>query len=113
MANRALLVGINAYPPRYPPLKGCLNDVADIESLLKEKYDFAESDLHVLVDAEATAATIRQRLEGWLVHNAAPLDRLLFHFSGHGTRMPGRDGTVHDVICPVDFDFTEARALPD
>ncbi|HET7402221.1 MAG TPA: caspase family protein, partial [Usitatibacter sp.] len=32
MANRALLVGINAYPGQ--PLNGCVNDVKDMAGLL-------------------------------------------------------------------------------
>jgi len=110
MANRALLVGINAY--KDSPLRGCLNDIMDLRDLLTSRYGFAASDIRVLVDAEATTANIRQQLGGWLVRGATP-DRMLFHFSGHGTQMPGRDGSVHDVICPVDFDFTEEHALSD
>src|SRR5262249_31076277 len=110
MANRALLVGINAY--RDAPLRGCVNDVTDVRDLLISKYGFGASEIRLLIDAEATTAGIRQQLAGWLVRGA-PHDRMLFHFSGHGTQMPGHDGAVHDVICPVDFDFTEEHALSD
>jgi hypothetical protein len=111
MANRALLVGINAYSD--VPLNGCINDVTDVRDLLVTKCGFKPDEVRVVTDAEATTANIKQQLQGWLLADAAPGDRLLFHFSGHGTQLPGRDGVVHDVICPVDFDFTEEHALSD
>ena len=111
MANRALLVGINAYSDL--PLNGCINDVTDVRDLLITKCGFKPDEIRVVTDAEATTANIKQQLQGWLLGDARPGDRLLFHFSGHGTQLPGRDGVVHDVICPVDFDFTEQHALSD
>jgi hypothetical protein len=111
MANRALLVGINAY--NEVPLRGCVNDVMDIRDLLSAKCGFSPTDIRIITDAKATTANIKEQLEGWLLHNVLPGDRLLFHFSGHGTQLPGRDGVVHDVVCPVDFDFTEQHALSD
>ncbi|HEV8694963.1 MAG TPA: caspase family protein [Lysobacter sp.] len=111
MANRALLVGINEY--RDAPLRGCINDVLDVHEFLCGKRNFAASDIRVLLDDQATTANIKQHLQDWLVRDPAPNDRLLFHFSGHGTQLPGHDGTVHDVVCPFDFDFTEANALSD
>jgi predicted chitinase len=111
MANRALLVGINAY--RDAPLRGCINDVGDMREFLSVVCKFAPADIRVLLDAKASAAAIKENLQRWLISDAAPNDRLVFHFSGHGTQLPGRDGSVHDVICPVDFDFTEATALSD
>jgi hypothetical protein len=45
-------------------------------------------------------------------------DRLLFHYSGHGAQLPTRnpmgevDG-LDEVICPVDFDWSDARAIRD
>jgi hypothetical protein len=111
MANRALLVGINAYSDA--PLRGCVNDVMDLRDLLSAKYGFAPAEIRIVTDAEATTANIRQQLQDWLLGTATSGDRLLFHFSGHGTQLPGGDGLVHDVICPADFDFTEQHALSD
>src|SRR3977135_759052 len=111
MANRALLVGINGY--RDAPLRGCVNDVSDVRELLGTKCNFAASDIRVLLDRDATAANIKRHLQDWLIRDAVPNDRLVSHFSGHGTQLPDRDGSVHDVICPFDFDFTEATALSD
>jgi hypothetical protein len=111
VTNRALLVGINQY--RDAPLRGCINDVADVRDFLSSAYNFAAEDIRVLLDSAATSANIKQHLRSWLTHDAAANDRLVFHFSGHGTQLPGQDGSIHDVVCPVDFDFTERTALSD
>src|SRR5262245_1981687 len=111
MASRALLIGINAY--RDAPLRGCINDVSDLHDFLTTSCEFADADIRTLLDSAATLASIRQNLQGWLLRDASPGDRLVFHFSGHGTQLPGRDGSVHDVICPADFEFTEDKALSD
>ena len=111
MANRALLVGINQYPRQ--PLRGCINDVQDVRAVLIEKCGFAAADVRLLTEKDATTAGIRDALVEWLLKGAVPGDRLLYHFSGHGSRLLSPENEVHDVICPVDFDFTPSRALSD
>ena len=113
--NKALLVGIDAYP-KCPPLAGCVNDVNDMANFLVSKYEFASGDIRLLVDARATTDGILARLD-WLV-KSQPGDRVLFHYSGHGAQFPERNdsGQVdesYEVICPVDFDWSPARMITD
>lgn len=115
MAERAFLIGINAYPGQ--PLNGCVNDVNDMANFLTSRCGFSSDDIRLLVDARATTANIKERLQ-WLVAGARPGDRLLVHYSGHGTRFPirnseGRVSAQHDAICPVDFDWSRAHAILD
>lgn len=115
IVNKALLVGINKYPKA--PLRGCLNDVADMGKLLTTRCEFSSSDIRVLADQKATAAEIKNQL-AWLVTNLKAGDRVLFHYSGHGARMPlmGKGSKVTslaEVICPVDFNWTPESAVTD
>ncbi|CAE7472350.1 pca1 [Symbiodinium pilosum] len=71
-----------------------------------------EESRRVLVDTpqwpqqlHPTLANMREGI-AWLVQDAKPGDSLLFHYSGHGGRMPRTDGRSewHETLCPVDMD---------
>ena len=113
--NRALLVGINAYPNS--PLRGCVNDVVDMATFLTQRCGFKHDEVRLLVDRRATTAAILSRLN-WLVAGLRTGDRVLFQFSGHGVQLPTRAGGgevdgLDEAICPVDFDWSEERAIRD
>jgi uncharacterized caspase-like protein len=114
MADRALLVGINTYPGQ--PLNGCVNDVDDMAAYLVNERGFAPGAITFLKDGQATTARIVAGLKA-LVKGLKAGDRVVFHYSGHGTQMPSYSGTevdgLDEVICPVDFDWTDAHALRD
>jgi len=113
--NRALLVGINAYPGN--ELEGCVNDVTDMADFLVSHCGFEEGDIRLLTDARATTGAILERLN-WLIDGVKAGDRIAFHYSGHGAQFPIRDNTgkvtrIDECICPVDFDWTEQHAIRD
>jgi hypothetical protein len=113
--NRALLVGINKCPDA--PLRGCINDVKDMAAFLVEKAGFEHADVRIITDRRATTQAILERL-AWLVNCARAGDRLLFHYSGHGAQLPTRNPSgevdkLDEVICPVDFDWTDEHAIRD
>jgi hypothetical protein len=109
-SKKALLVGINAYPSQ--PLRGCVNDVANVRQTLMSLYGLdGTEDIKVITDTNATRKNIVAGLE-WLVTSEG---EKLFHYSGHGAQLPSQkepDG-VAECLCPVDFDWTEDRALTD
>src|SRR5450631_1326016 len=115
--NKALLVGINNYPDPRNQLDGCLNDINDMANYLVSKSDFYSTDIRLLSDERATKSSIMNCL-GDLLSGIRPGDRLLFHYSGHGAELPVRDPggnviSIHDTICPVDFDFTPDTSITD
>jgi hypothetical protein len=84
---KAVVCGINEYGSPQNNLPSCVSDARAIARLLQEQYGC--SDVHVVLDREATVANIEKELE-WLVRDASPGDRLVFYYSGHGfTKMVG------------------------
>lgn len=108
MLKKALLVGINAYPAA--PLRGCLNDVAQMRDMLTGTFGFSASDIKILQDGEATTDGIAAGLK-WLAEGGAGSDGSdvrVFHYSGHGTQVDDQNGDEPDgadeAICPVDYE---------
>jgi hypothetical protein len=95
--RRALLVGIENYPAenRWPKLYGPRADVAALQSVLVERAGFRAEDIRTLLDAEATADSIRDGF-GALIDASASGDLLLFYFAGHGSRVPDDSGTFEE-----------------
>ncbi len=112
MAKKALCVGINDYPLPGMDLRGCVNDALGWSSLLVDHYDFAKSDVQVLMDEEATHDRVVGGIKN-LLAGAAPGDVLVFTNSSHGTYLVDTDGdenSYDEAMCPYD---TDERPLVD
>ena len=117
MAQRALLVGINKYKMANSDLSGCVNDVTNVRDSLLKFFGFEIDDIRVVTDERATKKAIMERLD-WLVKGAKAGDRLLFHFSGHGSQVRDRDGDelkdkLDEIICPHDMDWDGTYIVDD
>lgn len=102
--KKALCVGVNEYPQEGMDLKGCVNDAHAWASLLTEHYDFATSDVEVLLDTEATHRAMTNGLKR-LLAGAQRGDVLVFTNSSHGTYLADVDGdepTYDEALCPYD-----------
>jgi len=107
--RRALLVGINYFGTQ-AQLRGCINDVRNMQSLLADTFGWPHSCMRTLTDDDPSALPTRRSIEDamrWLVQGAQPGDVLFFHYSGHGAQKEDPHGYEEDgmneTILPVDF----------
>ncbi|KAF5321346.1 hypothetical protein D9619_000540 [Psilocybe cf. subviscida] len=110
--KKALCIGIN-YFGQTGELRGCINDVTNIQNFLITQYGYKKEDMVTLTDdatnprMQPTHANIVAAMQ-WLVDGANPNDSLFFHYSGHGGQTKDLDGDEADgydeVIYPVDYE---------
>ena len=111
--RKALLVGINTYPDA--PLRGCINDVEQVNDLLTRYYGFQDGDIKLVSNEAATAANIKAAL-AWLAQGGDDPDAVrIFHFSGHGSFVADENGDESDGKdeCLVPYDYKSAGFITD
>ncbi len=104
MNKRALCVGINDYPYEGNDLNGCVNDAKAWAGLLVDHYDFAQTDVKLITDAQATKANMIAGLQD-LLAGARSGDLLVFTNSSHGTYVADTSGdepAYDEALCPYD-----------
>lgn len=114
----ALLFGLNYDRTPDARLRGCINDVQNMEILLKE-YQF--QDIRVFTDysnyPQTTGRGILTELQNLAARShSEKLDLVWIHYSGHGCSM--RDIGVRDELdgqdeCLVPSDFKTGGVVPD
>lgn len=129
-AKWAVLVGINEYPPgnkrvdrngnplRFTDLRGCLNDVNQIEQYLLNSQGFDKSHILKLTsplqsmdqfpdNRDPTAENIRDTLKSCTTQ-VKEGDIVYFHYSGHGARIKtlspegAKKGRLDECLVPFD-----------
>ena len=117
MADKAFLSGINDYKS-IGDLRGCVNDVRAMKSLLVDRFGFDGGDVRTRTNSEVTKEALREGWN-WLVTDAEPGDRLVFHFSGHGSYTTDADADeadqVDELLClyAMDWDDSESYLTDD
>jgi len=109
MANKkALLIGINQYKIPGANLRGCVNDVKNMQAVLTQFYGFAAGDMTVLTDYDATQKAMQAGIVK-LLRGAKKGDVRLLHYSGHGSNVPDKNGDEADhrdeILCPTDLNW--------
>ncbi|KAJ6487854.1 caspase domain-containing protein [Mycena sanguinolenta] len=115
--RKALLIGITyGSAAGTTVLNGPHADVAVMKKLLLDRYDYAESDIVVLLDSEdkggstvpvvqPTRVNILRAIDN-LVRGARKGDRFFFHYCGHTTQVENRSNSEEDgmdeCLVPVD-----------
>ncbi|MGG6263065.1 caspase family protein [Leptolyngbya sp. AN03gr2] len=96
----ALLVGINHYletrDRALSPLNGCQTDVELQRELLIHRFGFKPSDIKILLNQDASRSNILQTFETHLIQQANSDDIVVFHFSGHGSRVFDSEAITSD-----------------
>jgi hypothetical protein len=105
----AVLVGINQYESN--PLHGCITDVELQRELLVHRFGFLPQDIVVLTDQAATQGAIATAVQEHLVKQARAGDVVLFHFSGHGTKVIGAGAVGINALVATDGYIPEASLL--
>lgn len=112
MSDKAILLGINSYKS-VSRLRGCENDVLSMRELLTGTYRFETANVKIALHTEVTKARVKQLMK-WLYQDTQEGDRLLFHFSGHGSYtadLTGDEADVRDeLICLYDMDFSNKES---
>lgn len=102
----ALLLGIDRY--RYLPfrnLRGCSNDVAIMEKLLRERFDFPAESIIKILNEDATRENILGAMRRLAVGVESD-DIVVLFYAGHGSRMRDREGNkptnMDETLVPYD-----------
>jgi hypothetical protein len=96
--RKALCIGINNFKnlPPYTGLRGCINDTKDMSNIL-QGLGFANSDITILTDEQATKKNIMSNLESLVKDaEAKKLDYIVCTLSSHGTQGSDTSGDEDD-----------------
>ncbi|MCP4625974.1 MAG: caspase family protein [bacterium] len=100
--NHALLIGIGKYRQR--TLEGPPFDVSSLKTMLVERYNFAEENVHTLVNDEAVRSRIMDEIK-LLPRRTRPGDGVFIYYSGHGT-------SHHDEIMALPLPHSTGALVP-
>ncbi|MBO9541577.1 caspase family protein [bacterium] len=104
--KRAFLVGINDYMMQGADLRGCVNDIKNVQANMLSAEGFKANDTTVLLDQQATRENILAGLKA-AVAATKKGDFLYFHYSGHGAQVRDTNGDEPDgmdeILCPTDL----------
>jgi secreted trypsin-like serine protease len=103
--DRALVIGIDAYPEPSLRLKGSFNDAAAMGRFLADVGAVRADEVLTLTDEAANRAGILKAIDDWLINGSQPGSRVFLSFSGHGFAVPSRDGTSGDALVPSDVEI--------
>ncbi|XP_065871676.1 metacaspase-1-like isoform X2 [Euphorbia lathyris] len=117
--KRAVLCGVSYKGTSYK-IKGSINDVNCMRFFLVEKLGFPMDCILMLTDEISplkipTKENMRTAMR-WLVEGCEAGDSLVFHFSGHGSKVPDNDTDKMDgydeALCPLDYE-TQGMIIDD
>lgn len=111
MPDKAILFGINNYKS-ISHLRGCENDLEDVRGLLVDSFGFEKRNVKSYSNEKVVQSAIAKGFD-WLAEGTGPGDRLVFHFSGHGsyTTSTSSDKDVDELLCLYDMDWSDEQSF--
>ncbi len=103
--SRALIIGIDRYKSA-PALGYAVSDATAINNLLISEFNFLESDITLLTDANATRQTIASAFLRFANDDIKLDDRIIVFFAGHGHTRTGSRGEIGFLV-PYDADIAD------
>ena len=108
--KKALLIGINYIHCPDVDLRGCIDDVVNMQSMLLTHYGYTAENITILRDDTTdpalmpTRANMLAAMRTLFLHSEL-LSEVWFHYSGHGSQihMNGSTTALDSVIVPVDY----------
>lgn len=93
----AFLIGINQYVSA-SPLEYAVNDTKAVADILRQRFDFPDENIKMLIDEKATRNEITATFMAFISDKIHPDDKILVFFAGHGYTHAGRRGEVGFLI---------------
>ncbi|MCX6258348.1 MAG: caspase family protein, partial [Bacteroidia bacterium] len=118
--QRALLIGIDKYiqpgkEGRWQNLDGCVNDIVSIKEVLQARFGFAEKNMNLMMNQEASRANILGGFSKLLQESSAG-DIAVIYYAGHGSQVKNSASAETDKrdesLVPSDS-YTGARDIRD
>jgi hypothetical protein len=110
VTKRALLIGINKYQIPGADLRGCVNDVKNLQQALIDFFGFQKKNITVLTDGDATKKAMQAGIKR-IVKESKKGDVAHIHYSGHGSNVPDDNGDEADgrdeILCPTDLNWDD------
>jgi len=103
----ALVIGIDRYVHASPLDIACA-DAESVTEVLVGELGFPATNVHMLLNDQATRATIMERFLAF--ETLSPDDRLVFFFAGHGATVSGQRGPIGYLV-PVDGKLDDKSTL--
>jgi len=104
--KKALLIGINYINNSQVSLRGCIDDVVNMENILINQYGYSSDNVVTLRDdnADISLQPTRENILLQLQHLATVsenCDEIWIHYSGHGSLI---NETNRSMLVPIDYE---------
>jgi hypothetical protein len=103
--SRALVIGIDTYKT-VSPLSYAVSDASAIKEVLVAELGFAESEVTLLTNADATKEAIQKAFQRFAKDDVGLDDKVVVFFAGHGHTRTGIRGEVGYLV-PHDADLND------